>query len=64
MALDVTEAHHHVGRKEWLHLKEVAIVEHGLDDGLHVIRLVVAVRDKSVESEIRVRHLEVGLAIP
>ena len=57
--LDPAEPHHHVGREEWLDLEELAVVEHRLDDGVHVVGDVGGVRDERVEGPVDVIDVEV-----
>ena len=49
-----------LGAHSGLHLEELAVVDHGLDDVVHVVRLVGAVGDDRVEREVLVGGLEVG----
>ena len=55
-ALDPAEADHDVLRVERVHLEELAVVEHVLDDPVHVVGLVGRVGDERVEFEVGVGH--------
>ena len=59
-ALDPAEADHDVLRVQRVHLEELAVVEHVLDDPVHVVRLVGRVGDQRVELAVRIGHFEVG----
>ena len=61
-ALDPAEADDDVRREQRLHLEELAVVEHRLDHGVHVVGLVRRVRDQRVERAVEVGDLEVGRA--
>ena len=58
--LDAGEPDDHVGREQRCDLQEVAVVDQGLDDLVHVVGLVGAVRDDRVEEAVLVGHLERG----
>ena len=62
-ALDPAEADHDVGGVERLHLEEVAGVDDVLDDLVHVVRLVGRVGDQRVELAVRIRDLELDVAL-
>ena len=49
-----------LGAHSGLHLEELAVVDDGLDDVVHVVGLVGAVRDDRVEREVLVGGLELG----
>ncbi len=60
----MTKTHHHVGGEQLLDLKELALVKHGLDDRLHVIRLVGAVRNEGVEGGVLLGQFQLGRSVP
>ena len=57
-ALDPAEADDDVRREQRLHLEELAVVEHVLDDGVHVVGLVGRVGDEGVQLAVVVGDLE------
>ena len=54
--LDAGVTNHYVRSVQRLHLQEVAVIDHGLNDRTHVIRLVRRVRDQGVQIQIVYRH--------
>ena len=55
-ALNAGVTNHHVRGVQRLHLQEVAVIDHGLNDRTHVIRLVRRIRDQGVQIQIVYRH--------
>lgn len=61
IALDPAEAGEDVRREQGLGLQEFTVVQHVLDRGVHVVRLVRGVRDQRVQLAVLVRDREVRL---
>ncbi len=56
--LDVPEPDQHVLRVQRLDLEQLAVVQHVLDHGAHVVGLVVRVRHQGVQLEVRLGDLQ------
>lgn len=61
IALDPAEAGEDVRREQGLGLQELAVVQHMLDRGVHVVRLVRRVRDQRVQLAVLVADRQVRL---